>query len=165
MTVRVEVDHVRPGAIRVVNEWRHKELVKALPGASWDKDENVWRVPLSWSSCLALRATFGAELEIGPRLVEWATEHRDFVNQQLALREALDAPGANDLFPFQRAGVQFIASGQRVLLGDEMGSGKTVQAIRALAEMYARGQDVFPILVVCPNSMKRTWSRVMPIRS
>lgn len=159
MSVRVEIDAARPDMIAVYSEWRHKELVKALPGSSWDKSDNIWRVPLSWNSCIALRSTFRDDLDIGPALGEWALARRDVIDNLMVLREALDHSGADDLFPFQRAGVEFMALGKQVLLADEMGSGKTVQAIRALAELYNRGENVFPILVVCPNSMKKTWQR------
>ena len=42
-------------------------MIKTVPGAKWDQDDTVWKAPLSWSTCLALRAVFGAELEVGPR--------------------------------------------------------------------------------------------------
>ncbi len=121
MSVRVEIDAARPDMIAVYAEWRHKELTKALPGSSWDKNDNVWRVPLSWTSCLALRGTFRDELEIGPKLGEWAMARRSVVDNLMILREALDHSGAADLYPFQRAGVEFMAQGRRVLLADEMG--------------------------------------------
>jgi SNF2 family DNA or RNA helicase len=45
------------------------------------------------------------------------------------------------LMPFQRAGVQFgLARRGRVLIADEMGVGKTVQAL-ALAACYQVGGD------------------------
>ena len=57
--------------------------------------------------------------------------------------------------PFQRAGVQFgISCNGRCLIADEMGLGKTLQAI-AIAAHYR--QD-WPMLVVCPASMKYTWA-------
>src|SRR5690606_25052376 len=70
-----------------------------------------------------------------------------------------DAEGDPDLYPFQRAGVQFLIHARRALLADEMGTGKTVQVAVALREMAAAGMDPFPALVVAPNSVKTVWER------
>ena len=146
--------------IRIEAEWRWKELCKSLPGASWAKDDGVWRVPLSWTSCLALRSTFRDDLVIKPALEAWAL---DKLNNQIApataLRELEDYDGDPDLFPHQRAGVAYLATARRALLADEPGLGKTAQAIRALKALNDRGEQIFPALVVCPNTLKKNWAR------
>jgi len=161
MTVLAEID---PDGrrIKVDLPYRLKELVKALPGSSWDSKAEVWHVPLSWSSCLALRSTFRTDLEIGPVLSQWAF---DLLNQQInpanALREVetVEDPANEDLFPHQRAGVAFLSTARRALLADEPGLGKTAQAIRALKALQDKGDDVFPALIVCPNTLKKNWKR------
>jgi SNF2 family DNA or RNA helicase len=67
--------------------------------------------------------------------------------------------GDQDLFPHQRAGVDFLVKSRRALLADEPGLGKTAQAIRALKKMFDEGQEVFPALVICPNTLKSNWER------
>jgi len=146
--------------ILITAEWRYKELCKSLPGSSWSQDEQVWRVPLSWSSCLALRSTFRDDLTIGPDLTEWAgNELNSRISPAMALRELETADGDEDLFPHQRAGVAFLATAKRALLADEPGLGKTAQAIRALKKLQDNGEEVFPALIVCPNTLKKNWAR------
>ena len=146
--------------IRIDTEWRYKELCKGIPGATWSAAEKMWRAPLAWSTCLALRSVFKSELRIGPRLAEWATnELNTRVAPCNALRELETADGDETLFPHQRAGVQFLAAARRALLADEPGLGKTAQTIRALKELKDRGEQVFPALVVCPNTLKKNWKR------
>lgn len=146
--------------IRLTTDWRFKELCKSLPGASWSPKEQTWRVPLSWTTCLALRSTFRENLEITPALSDWATnELNTRINPSLALRELETADGDEDLFPHQRAGVAFLATAKRALLADEPGLGKTAQAIRALKKLQDNGEEVFPILIVCPNTLKKNWAR------
>ena len=159
MPVKVDLD---PDGrhIRIDAEWRYKELCKSLPGAKW-KDE-VWRVPLSWSSCLALRSTFRTDLEIGPGLAKWAGDERvSRIDPSMSLRdiESLDDADNEDLFPHQRAGVAFLSMARRALLADEPGVGKTAQAIRGLKKLHDNGEDVFPALIVCPNTLKKNWAR------
>lgn len=135
-----------------------KEECQSIPGARWDKDQKMWHVPVSWGSCKALRGVFAARLVIGKKLTEWAQrEMQERIMPALELREALDIPDNGcmpRLYPFQRAGAEFLFTAKHALLGDPMGAGKTVQAITA-----ARCRTLLPALIVCPASMKRTWGR------
>jgi SNF2 family DNA or RNA helicase len=159
--VNVELDESGKNVI-IHTEWRLKELCKSIPGSKWDPKEQQWRVPTSWATCLALRSTFRDELVIGPRLAEWAgQEVATRINPANELREleVIEDGFNEDLFPHQRAGVKFLAIARRALLADEPGLGKTAQAIRALKELQDRGEDVFPALIVCPNTLKKNWKR------
>lgn len=154
--VELEGEHI------IINaEWRLKEVCRALPGSKWDSDKNVWRIPVSWTGCLSLRSTFGAQLEIGPKLAQWAKDEKaNRIDPSNLLREveALDE-GDQDLFPHQRAGVEFLSKARRALLADEPGLGKTAQAIRSLKRLHDQGEAVFPALIVCPNTLKTNWER------
>jgi len=159
--VNVELDELGKNVI-IHTEWRFKELCKSIPGSKWDPKEQQWRVPTSWATCLALRSTFRDDLVIGPRLAEWAgQEVATRINPANELREleVIEDGFNEDLFPHQRAGVKFLAIARRALLADEPGLGKTAQAIRALKELQDRGEDVFPALIVCPNTLKKNWKR------
>ena len=159
MTVSVDIDNGGEH-ILITAEWRLKELCKSLPGASWSPSDQVWRVPLSWTTCLALRSTFRNDLVIGPLLAEWAAnEVATRINPSNAFRELETYEGDEILFPHQRAGVEFLATAKRALLADEPGLGKTAQAIRALKMLHERGEEIFPVLIVCPNTLKKNWAR------
>jgi SNF2 family DNA or RNA helicase len=159
--VSVELDESGKN-ILIHTEWRYKELCKTLPGSKWDPKTQMWRVPTSWASCLALRSTFRSELDIGPKLTEWAGN--ELVNRitpanDLRVLETIEDASNEDLFPHQRAGVAFLATARRALLADEPGLGKTAQAIRALKRLQENGEAVFPALIVCPNTLKKNWKR------
>jgi len=58
------------------------------------------------------------------------------------------------LYPFQKQGVEFaIKNKGRCIIADEMGVGKTVQAI---AISYIFRAD-WPVLIICPSSLKYNW--------
>ena len=60
----------------------------------------------------------------------------------------------NGLYEFQKIGIHFGRQHYgRILLGDEMGIGKTLQAIGILL-LYM--QD-WPLLIICPSSLKFIW--------
>ena len=57
------------------------------------------------------------------------------------------------LLPFQLTGADFLASKARAALHDEMGVGKTAQAISALDRVGA-----FRVIVVCPADVRQVWA-------
>ena len=137
--------------ISVTTEYRDREAIKQVPGFNWNAAGH-WQGPLSWASCKALRGIFGDRLTVGPDLVEWAQNEVDNrVMPSLALREALDAPGDERLFPPQRAGVAWLRATKRGLLGDPMGTGKTRQLLLAIPD------DGWPAIVICPNGVRGSW--------
>ena len=86
---------------------------------------------------------------------------RGFLTDDLATRVAdqqLDETHLRvSLRGYQSFGARFALAQRRVVLGDEMGCGKTVEAIAALAHLRAEGAKYF--LVVCPASVLVNWMR------
>lgn len=143
--------------IYIRSELSERELIKQVPGTRWDNDQSMWHAPLAWGTCIALRQIFGQFLTIGDELKEWATQMRAYkIDPAMALRPAMEVPelmaSEPNLFPFQRVGVRFLETAQHALIADDMGSGKTIQLIRAIDR-----SDGYPALIVSPNSMKLTW--------
>jgi len=58
---------------------------------------------------------------------------------------------------YQAFGARFALAQQRAIIGDEMGCGKTVEAVAAMAHLRAEGERHF--LVVCPASVLINWMR------
>jgi SWI/SNF-related matrix-associated actin-dependent regulator 1 of chromatin subfamily A len=78
-----------------------------------------------------------------------------FREQSVRVISDLDVPAPEGLsyFPFQRAGVEFLASRPAALLADEMGTGKTIQIAGLLNLLRPR-----KALIVVPASMKIIWA-------
>ena len=179
MTVLAELDLTDSSPrIAITSEFRHKENLKSLPGAKWSNKDRQWKLPAGWASCLALRTTFGDELVIGGNLAQWAAEEkRTRVDPAVALREVIDLKEHPELhavpevaqamtledelklFPHQASGAAFTAVAKQDLIADETGTGKSAQTITALRILHRQGHDVFPVLVVAPNTVKKTWER------
>ena len=92
-------------------------------------------------------------------LIDELHDEHDRAARTVALSHAEDAELdglvlGGELHPFQRAGVRYALERRRTFIADEQGLGKTVQA---LATLEADG--AFPVIVVCPASMKLTWER------
>lgn len=59
-----------------------------------------------------------------------------------------------DLLPYQEAGRDWLSGNKHCLLGDEMGVGKSAQAIAAADKVGARN-----VLVICPAIARINWAR------
>ena len=81
---------------------------------------------------------------------------------QLAARieaHPLDLSGfKGNLRAYQAFGARYILEQKKALLGDEMGLGKTIQAIAAMAHLYAENPGS-RFLIVCPASVLINWCR------
>jgi len=119
----------------------NSSLVRALPGARWDRDNKVWTVSLDEGDRdRLLELADELRLEVAPEL-RTVSEDIEELSAQLV---------ASGLYPFQVKGVCWLRRRRRALLGDDMGLGKTVQVLKALPE-NARA------VVICPASLKFNW--------
>lgn len=107
--------------------------------------------------------------------IEWSERAKAYLDKEISRRETLDkiALGQDvqpleveltdksvQFRPFQEIGVRFLeATEYRALLADQMGLGKTLQAIAACMLVE---RDVNPnarFLVLCPAGLKTNWTR------
>ncbi len=66
------------------------------------------------------------------------------------------APAGEELFDYQFDGARFLMEHPFALLGDEMGLGKSIQAIAALRLLIRRG-EVNRALILCPKTILFDW--------
>ena len=146
---------------------RAKRITGCAPlwDKSGEKDRFIgWTYPLDLVSCRMLREEFGDDLVLSNEIKEWAQgalqaeQFRESLRsaQRAALgRVPSEAPvlyKALEDRPFQTVGAAFGAEGRRsMLLADEPGLGKTLQALGALTEAGARR-----VLVFCRRSARRS---------
>jgi SNF2 family DNA or RNA helicase len=166
-----EIDPTKPGRITVLSDFRCKDAIKACPGARWDTTSRHWTLPLTWPSCLALRAEFGTGLAIGDDLRKWAKAKAISKARLTTLHTLLEPPadteypgcealpGFADLYPFQKVDAEAIAEAGSYLLMNETGSGKSRSALGGLSLLQHSDCQVFPLGIVAPKSMLITWSR------
>lgn len=157
-----------PARITVLCDYRLKDQVKAIPGARWAVDTRRWSVPLSWTSCLALRSEFGKALVIGAALRAWAGAESLRKSSLFDLHPLMDMdtcgslpelPGFADLYPHQQVDALAISIAEQYQLFNHVGTGKSRSALAGMALLQHNGNTVFPALIAAPKSMLRTWGR------
>ena len=154
-----------PPLISIQTSWNEKELIKQVPGVWWGPArgrESRWYAPLSWATCVMLRGIFHASLTVSDQLALWSIdEMNNRVGPAMLRRDQTDYDDISDdhfdrrMYPFQKAGANFLEVAGDALLGDEMGAGKTIQALAALEALG----DGLPAIVICPNAVKKNWAR------
>ena len=138
------------------------ELKMMVEGRVYNAKEQVWECPLSsYQSLEKFAETHGFSFteEAERRL----REQRELAQQSKQFKshyevKTIKKPIINgveaDLYPYQKAGVEYCVRAKKAIIADEMGLGKTVQAIATVMELKA-----LPFVVVCPNSLKQNWKR------
>ena len=142
---------------------------KAIPivGAGDDR----WELPLrarvgqderQWSEVLR-EFLPSATLSACPHAIVDEAAQGDLASEEqcATLRRRIPRALRETLMGYQEEGVLFaLRRGGRVLLADEMGLGKSLQAL-AIASAYAGNragkESHWPLLIVCPTSMRDVW--------
>ncbi len=147
--------HLRLGADQLLLDAspRDKEIILRVPGARYDRKLDTWTFPLSWGTCVGLRAEYGDNLSMDQGVRDWAAREKALLGRLAFLKTAVwPRSSFGPLFSFQKTGEQWLAAAEQAILTDEPGLGKTVQAISAL------GAVAFPALVICPQTVKHNWA-------
>jgi SNF2 family DNA or RNA helicase len=129
-----------------------------IPSIKWDGSLKLWRTSIdNVVEVLAFAVQY--KLSISPELDNQARKISKDAEKMRNASEAQDAeidiPGiAIPLLPYQRAGVAYMQKVRKGIIGDQPGLGKTAQAIATVAL-----ENAFPVVVVCPNTLKLNWQR------
>lgn len=134
------------------------DRVRWIPGARKTPHVNLWHLPCGLAQFAALSYNFSGRISMSKDVrlrYEYMTERAESVagDKSGFVPEGIYMDG---LRPFQRQAVKFMARAGNSILGDDMGTGKTIVAI---AWMHRRSGERAERrhLVVCPNSIKYKW--------
>lgn len=137
--------------------------VAEIPGSKWYKPGGYWIVPKQsgthvweWALMNSPATTAAADAAMN-----WAMRAEDrFKKSSAKDPEYPDATYgvAIDLYDYQKAGLEYILhadkGNSKVIVGDEMGTGKTFMAIAAVHSLQA-----YPAVIVVPRSLRVNWKR------
>ena len=130
--------------------------VKLLPGRMWDPKNKYWTAPMS-VQVLDFADKFGLSVDeaLRTQISESGKKAADLLSQSTSTDAEIVIPTlSGTLMPYQKAGVAYASSVGRCLIADQMGLGKTVEAIATLEY-----KNAYPAIIVCPASLKENWLR------
>lgn len=163
-----------PNTFRISFEY-NKELVaiiKRVPsGPRWDAQEKEWIVKKE-SVCYPPGRDARWYVEA---FAQWAVAKRYCANISrrseshdvvYEIPQMKDFSGEHYMqlepYEYQLEGVRYALDHQRCIFGDQPGLGKTLQAICTVVKAHKEAHiygDTFPVLVICPASLKVNWQR------
>ena len=122
---------------------------RSLSGRKWNSLTKEWTAPVYLETVEKL-------IEWGFQLDEALAKWYDLTKKQIN-NTAIEIPGLKgQLRPFQKQAVSFIESQQgRALIADQMGLGKTIEAL-AWIQLHP---ELRPVVIVCPASVKLNWAK------
>lgn len=133
---------------------RLADIIGRISGLKVDAQAGCWAGPITPQVMLAVANDLGKLSGFTP-----TPEANSLMSGIQAVRASVlnvkrEGAAVQDprLFDYQAVGVWMLLNRKRVLLGDEMGTGKTVMALTAARQVGGAA------LVVCPNSMKHRWA-------
>lgn len=167
MSLFAEIDEKDPDKIKITQfEWKYKVLLNSIPSAHFNAKDQSWSYSLTWQTCLALQSTFKSNLVVGPKLKSWTSWlYGNVILPAYNMRMEITPPGWEDvmpdvgLYPHQKGDVAFLSTVKRGMLFNGMGSGKSISSTGAVRQLAAAGENVFPMLIACPNSTKLGWAK------
>ena len=141
----------------------YKELDKLLHESEYKDLPEFKIIDLSPIPLLPLEVASKAKDMTYIKYRETSTKNNKKVIKSITLDFSKDIPKSINslpnnflqcLYEFQKEGIKFgLERKGRILLADEMGVGKTVQAL-GIALLY---KEEWPILIICPSSLKFVW--------
>lgn len=144
--------------------------VKVISGKRYNPDHpehgKVWEIPDTDEALLKVVHTVEPEIPAGllARVRRARQEQAAELTTRLPDDAELHVPWADRLAPKQRAGVEFMVEREHTILADDMGGGKTAQALTVVAEAELTKPAIFEkcddrVLVIAPNSVLRHWRK------
>lgn len=126
------------------------ELVKTIPGRRFDPVKKCWSIPLTpEAAAKAVEVCGMVSIKVDEKIKQLAAQHSVYTFVESNIPEIQNT---DKLFDYQVEGANFLASNSRALLGDQMGTGKTIQALSAIPK---NGR----VLVVAPACVKYNWAK------
>lgn len=128
---------------------------------SWyDEGTKFWVYPDDVESIRSVISAFeGLEPTVdvvsSDNVKEFLQESEQSYQESRAETASIEVPTKIPVYPFQKAGVKWIDDRDgRALIADEMGCGKTPQALGYLA---LRKETALPALILCPANLRVNW--------
>lgn len=131
------------------------KAIKELPERKWDWNNKFWTVPVKHRDEVE-RFAKKHRLDFGNKYVE-EIEQQFIIDPLPEL--IIDIPFKRPPFHFQKQGIAYSMDRKRLIMGDDMGMGKSTQAILTIAGLNHINFDTLPLLIICPSSVKINWTR------
>lgn len=137
--------------------------VQRIPQYRYDFKKKCWTFVLSAEKVKQIRLVFANRVMVEQPVLDWIADEirKEGLLKIFSEVDYVKLPKEHKpklkLFKHQETGVNFILGFKKALLLDEMGLGKSAQALVAFSIAKNKG-EVHRCLIVCPKSLLYNWS-------
>jgi SNF2 family DNA or RNA helicase len=141
------------GEIIIRSSFDYKDRIKELSYRTWNPTLQAWTTTVNTLDEVIDKFP---EASISDNLKAFMLHKEKIAEQSRAMvntgeLDLGDFGKGKEILPFQKAGLEFIEmTGGRAIIGDEMGTGKTIQQL-AYLQIHP---ELRPAIIVCPASVK-----------
>jgi SWI/SNF-related matrix-associated actin-dependent regulator 1 of chromatin subfamily A len=140
----------KDNVFKAISRYEEKDELKSA-GFLWNPVEKIWWTKFP-ENALKLSKYMDSSAIVEARRIISERNTKIEESKKIDSDFIVPVPQGKELYPFQRAGVEFLYKRGNVLLADEMGLGKTVQAIG-----YINVSKPNHVLIICPAVIKNVW--------
>lgn len=157
LAINYNKKHSVPQKLTLQISYEERAVAKTIGQgtASWSKLAKLWCYPVDPVIVRNAKSNL-SDLVLSDDLKDYLVKlkQHQLLLQEVIKDESLIQPYGDTLYPFQRASIRFLEHNKRCVLGHKMGTGKTVITTTAINHL-----QLFKVLIVCPNSVKFSWSQ------
>jgi len=143
--------------------YEYKAVVKSFDFPRFNVKAKAWVFPINhFKRMIPILSTLPETPTISDELRQRMVEDKVAAESAKELRQAMDSTFAPEgfrgtLLPFQAIGANFFVEGKRAVLCDDVGLGKTAQAIAGICHLFDT-ETIENALIICPGHLKRQWA-------
>lgn len=149
---------------RYFNEY--KAVIASFSFARFDLSSKSWVFPINlFHRIIPILGTLPEPADIQRELYEKIIDDRAAVEKAKSIRKEIECDFVPDglkehirLLPFQAIGSKYFVQAKRGVVGDDVGLGKTVQAISAFVHLL-ESDEINSVLIIAPGHLKRQWAK------
>lgn len=137
-----------------------ESLVRQIAGATFD-GRATWYIdkptPVSAKQLLDLAEEYNFQFDghVLTELADIIKSGTETLLDSMAHTSSFEVRGLkHEPFPFQVKGIEFAINNRHLVIADQMGLGKTIQAMGVISHL-----GLYPVVIVCPAIIKLNWLR------
>lgn len=152
-------------------KWEMVNEVKKIPGREYKPSNKNWHIPLKTKGSCAQFLHFCNKYDVElPKSIknlikDLRKDFREREKKEARNREIIESGKSSidrvygtargmRLRDYQRTAVEYVENNKKVIIGDEQGLGKTVEAIGAVHHL-----ETYPVLCVVPAAVRGHWEK------
>jgi len=149
--------------LRLRCSYDERDLAKQIPGWSWNNEDKAWYYPSSEERIAQFKQLF-PNSDVNTTAIQEKKEYTEHEKKLIELKQLktydIKLPALKaELMEHQKSGINYLLNLDAAMLADQMGIGKSFQAI-VVSLLRKSRNEIKKTLIICPATAKYTvWEK------